>query len=348
MQSYLAAWGSSLGTDIRILAYEELPQQARLPVATYLFSDLERLGLRQRAMVAELYSSLHRLAPDMGLLNNPAEALCRFDLLQALHTTGVNTFRAHWATAPLNDIRFPVFLREENDHSGNLTGLINSHWDLNGALMLLLMRGSHLRNLLVVEFSNTADTKGRFNKYSAFFVGDRILPRHVMFSEHWMIKRSDILDEQSVRSEQAYLDSNDYTDDLVEIRNLSGITYGRIDFSVRKGGLQVWEINTNPIILQPIGNYQPERWPIQRQFARSIETAWQAIDHPAVGELVDNPLHKDGESGTSSPSDWAPRRNRRPLRPLVKLYRSYPSLFRPLGGLVRIAGHLLRIGNRPA
>jgi hypothetical protein len=47
-------------------------------------------------------------------------------------------------------------------------------------------------DLLVVEFCDTSGPDGIYRKYSAFRVGSVILPRHLMFSRHWKIKKPDL------------------------------------------------------------------------------------------------------------------------------------------------------------
>jgi hypothetical protein len=40
----------------------------------------------------------------------------------------------------------------------------------------------------IVEFCDTSDGRKRFRKYSAFKVGDAIIPRYLQVSTEWMIK----------------------------------------------------------------------------------------------------------------------------------------------------------------
>ena len=77
----------------------------------------------------------------------------------------------------------------------------------------------------------------------------RILPRHLFFSRHWVVKDWSVLDDALLREEQQYLATNPHERQLREIFAAARIEYGRIDYSLRDGEMQVWEINTNPIII---------------------------------------------------------------------------------------------------
>src|SRR2546430_577175 len=100
--------------------------------------------------------------------------------------------------------------------------------------------------LLVTEFCDTADGAGIYRKFSAFIVGDRVVPRHVFFSRRWMLKVPDLVTDALVAEERTYVETNPHEHELRAIFDLAGLEWGRIDYGVRDGALQIWEINTNP------------------------------------------------------------------------------------------------------
>jgi hypothetical protein len=276
MGDYLKSWGGPSHPVIKILTYEGLP--TILPRGTYVFSDLERLTPAQSVLVADVRDQLAAAVDGVRLLNHPIRSLRRFALLRQLSAAGRNAFRLFRASEPLDGLRFPVFLRRADEHDGSATGLLREHREVDQAIVRALLAGIDLDDLLIVEFCDTSEGSGRFRKYSAFRVGDRIIPRHLIFSEKWMLKLPDILDPTAIAEEHAYLESNPHEVELRDIFELAQLEYGRIDYSLLDGRLQVWEINTNPIVMLPRDRYKRQHLPAQEQFADRIRSAFQAID----------------------------------------------------------------------
>jgi len=248
MAPYVTGWGPSPERRMAYVFYEDLPDTSRLPSGTYLFADLERLGPRQIELASRVWEELAKDPERASALNDPRRVLRRYDLLQRLHAAGLNRFRAIRASESWGDLRFPVFLHEERGHAGALTPLIHDEAALRRALRSARLRGHRARDLLVTEFCDTSDAQGIFRKYSAFRVGDEILPRHVFFSRDWQLKRPDLESPELARERDLYLIRNPHEEALREIFELAGIEFGRIDYSLLDGETQVWEINTNPTV----------------------------------------------------------------------------------------------------
>jgi len=273
---YLKSWAGPSHPVIKILAYESLP--TILSRGTYVFSDLERLTSAQSELMAEVRDQLANAGEGVRLLNHPTRSLGRFALLRELHEAGPNRFRAYRASEALDAVRFPVFLRRAGEHDGNVTGLLRDHREIEQAILRALLSGIELDDVLIVEFCDTSGGNKRFRKYSAFRVGDRIIPRHLIFSEKWMLKLPDILDPAAIAEERAYLESNPHERELRDVFDRAHIDYGRIDYGMLEDRLQVWEINTNPIVMLPRDRYQRQHLPAQEFFAERIRSAFQAID----------------------------------------------------------------------
>ena len=278
METYLQTWGRALADRIKLVFYEELAHLQQLSVGTYIFSDLERLSPAQGEIGTRVWEQLARAGPRVRLLNHPGQALSRYELLRKLYESGKNHFQVSRAAESGKTHRFPVFLREEKEHSGSLTGLLHSQEELEQALIQVMIRGHTRGDLLIVEFCDTSDASGIFRKYSAFRIGGQIIPRHLIFSHNWILQDIDLLDEDKVREEREWLEQNPHEPLLREMFNLAQIDYGRIDYSSLGSELQVWEINTNPMVMQPPETYKPLHLPAQEQFARRIRSAFEAID----------------------------------------------------------------------
>jgi len=259
LTGWIDHYASQLAGRIRVLAYEDL--HGRLPTGTYVFGDVERLRPRRAARAARAWKRMH--AAGFPLLNHPLHSLRRYDLLRAVD----NDFRVFRAGEKAADLRFPVFLRSENGHEGSLTPLLHSAGELETA------RQKH-PDALLVEFADTSDEDGIYRKYSAFRIGEHLIPRHLLFSKNWIVKRPDVVEDRHLEEEAAYLQGNPHAEELRRIFELAGIEYGRIDYGVKKGRIQVWEINTNPTLQVAAASRFPARTPLQERVGERINAAF--------------------------------------------------------------------------
>jgi hypothetical protein len=247
-RDYLADRGRALAAAFRVLPYEKVPQQREFTRGTYVLAGLDQLGPGMTRLVTELHA---RLAgePDVRFLNHPVRTLRRFALLTELHRSGLNTFRAVRATAPLRGLRYPVFLRGERLHEGALSGLLATPAEVRAAIGLAILQGHRLSDLLLVEFCGTADETGLYRKYAAFVVGDRVIPRRISHGPHWMLKSATAqVTSEYLAEEHAYFAENPHAVQIAEVARRAGVEYGRIDYSMLGDRVQTWELNLNPTI----------------------------------------------------------------------------------------------------
>jgi hypothetical protein len=168
-------------------------------------------------------------------------------LLTRLYRDGLNRFRP----ARLDDLvglRYPVFLREANQHTGSLSPLLSDEVALRRYVEVLRRKGYRSNELMAVEFLDTA-VAGQYRKYSAFCVAGTVLPRHAQVSDTWMVKSgSREISDRVATEENRYLLDNPHAAQLAPVFALAGIDYGRVDYALVDGTVQVWEINTAPTI----------------------------------------------------------------------------------------------------
>ncbi|WP_159783478.1 hypothetical protein [Sodalinema gerasimenkoae] len=245
---YLEGKGSCFARDVTPIYYEELKTKKRLPAGVYIFSDIERLSPEQAQYVSWIWEDIKQSSSGSLVLNHPTRSLRRYELLRSLYERSINKFNIYRLTECRVPSRFPVFLRGENDHRGNTTGLLKDAHELEQALEMMKVNGDYRDDCVMTEFCDTRDSQGVFRKYSAFKVGDRIIPFHVLFHNSWMIKGGKLYDSCHAEEEKIYVETNPHEEQLREIFELADIQYGRIDYSLLDGVLQVWEINTNPHI----------------------------------------------------------------------------------------------------
>lgn len=256
MQWYLET-EPALSGRLAILPYERAWRETSFEPGVYIFSDLEWLtGAGLQASI-ELWTRLADV-PGTRLLNDPARALRRYDLLHLLHEEGINEFAAYrlppkLERSPPFSLRYPVFVRCEHAHTGSQSDLLYSWKEVRKAARAALASREYGTNeLLAVEYCDTSDANGVFRKYSAFVVGDAIVPRHLVHSLRWVVKTFQYPDADLLRESRRYVAENPHAAFLREIAQRANIEWGRFDYSLLGGRPQVWEINTNPIVMAPV------------------------------------------------------------------------------------------------
>ncbi len=302
---YLEEEGSALRDTMRVVLYDDLARLDRLPLGTWVFTEIDRLSEAERDMVTVACEGLAPAKDAARVMNQPRRMLLRHDLLRAAHDAGMNRFRSWLATEVVfghgrraagkdgsvaaSALRYPVFVRFVNRHTGNLTPLLDSPRQLEAAIASLMSARHRLDDLLVVEFCDTKDEHGVYRKYSAYKIGDRVLPRYLECSRDWMVKWDwRIFDRVRADEETRYLETNPHESWIRQIFELAGIDYGRVDYSVLDGDPQAWEINTNPTIGRGPGPRVPYRpdvaaykemlAPAFGAFYEKFEDAWRAVD----------------------------------------------------------------------
>jgi hypothetical protein len=76
----------------------------------------------------------------------------------------------------------------------------------------------------------------------------------------------------------AYLESNPHAGVLLDACRRAHIGYGRIDYAVRDGRVQIWEINTTPTIFNPPGPDDAVRAQAHEHFVAAFSAALDAVD----------------------------------------------------------------------
>ncbi len=277
MRMYLDDWGRALAQ--RITA-EFIDRDNPLP-GTYVFSDLDRVNPNWLPRLQRRWDELSGMGSAMNLLNEPARVQTRLPLLRQFHASGVNDFNAHPIdlNRPPKPQRFPVFIRAANDHEGPVTELIHSQSELLRYLEHCAKLGKLSRDSIVVEFVDTADSSGVYRKYSAFRFGPHIVPAHIVTGRDWVVKSTNSEDdERYITEELDYVENNPHAAELMALFASANIDYGRIDYSLRDGRIQVFEINTNPIIMHRGESSDPRREKKRVLSAAAIGQALLSLD----------------------------------------------------------------------
>ncbi len=269
---FLRSWPNPSRDLFRVVHYDFLPLLRRVHPGICIFSDIDRLDPAETTHVERLCDVLiDRFGPSL-VANHPREVLRRFELLRTLWARGVNRFCAFRSDARSDDIRFPAFLRCANDHGGPLTGILHSPGEHRGALGRLASAGTDLSHVITIEFCDTRDPDGLYRKYSAFLVGGQLIPGHVIVSPDWVTK--DSRPEPLREEERQYLARNPHREELLCIFRIAGIDYGRIDYGLLEGRIQVWEINTNPVLIQEREKYSSDKLTVKQELVDRLSQAF--------------------------------------------------------------------------
>jgi hypothetical protein len=250
---------NQLDDTLTVLDYPDILTRRHVPAGTYVFTDFERCTKSDLAAVKALWDQLAATG-HARLVNHPRSVMWRFPLLRMLAARGLNDFNVYRPGDNLAALRFPVFLRCEHDHGGVRTDLLHSHEALRRGIAHMRRNLAWRNQILITEFGAAKDADGLYRKYGALLVEGHILPCQLMASEGWFVKgRTRLVRPEIVAEEHRYVEENPHADVLRERFKLANIEYGRIDYGIVEGRVQVYEINTNPTIVGGRGKASSRR-----------------------------------------------------------------------------------------
>jgi hypothetical protein len=281
--------GEDRARRLATLTYDDIARRGRLSLGTYIFGAIDRLTPTEREVATRCGDALDRVTPPLRVLNRPGDVLLRYELLRRCFERRRNAFRAYRPWELHRCRRFPVFVRPEREHLGSLSPFLRDRRQVVAALAVAVLRGFRLRDLLIVEYCDTADPAGVFRAYSAVAVGEQIVPKALIHNRKWVTKWDGrLIDEEKAREQLEYLEGDPHAAWLRETFSLARISFGRIDYGVKDCRPQVWEINTNPTLVRRTGapsTMTAEQWrllgPGQEGAVGRLGDAFDAIDTDA-------------------------------------------------------------------
>jgi hypothetical protein len=263
---------------IRCMHYDALIRARSLAAGTYIFTDVDRLSFWDLEHASHLYVQMKNAG--LRVLNNPAVVRTRYPLLRALRAAGLNDFNAYRVDEMEAIERFPVFVRKIHGHREPLSDLLQTREELRKAVDGAIAGGTPRENVLVVEFAAEPLRPGLFRKMSAFRIGDAIVPHISVHDTVWLVKYGRKFDniEDLYQQELELLQTNPYAEHLKKVFEVAGIEYGRADFGMYQGRIQVYEINTNPHVGRPCEHPSATRVASMKLSWESYLKALNAVD----------------------------------------------------------------------
>jgi hypothetical protein len=269
----------SLGVAARSMGYVEVMTAPALPRATYVFTDMDRLPLRNLRDVALRWRQLRDRG--MRMLNDPARMLSRYGLLRRLADAGINHFNAYRVDEGRLPERWPVFLRCEGDHRGPTSDLIHGPAALSDEIARAVDGGMPLSAMLIIEYAAEEAAPGLFRKYACYRVGDAAFASMCIDGDGWAVKygREEVPIPPELTDEEYHiLRNNPWGPALAPAFEIAGVEFGRADFGLVGGRPQIYEVNTNPHVMFGRPYPQPLR---DRSFAllrEHFRAALRSID----------------------------------------------------------------------
>lgn len=232
---------------IRTTTYETLFAVKRAPIANFAFTDIDRLSGFEIDAATEIAKALTAADPSIRISNWPHRVLGRYQLLRRLHEAGINSYNVWRLDEERAPTAYPVFIRREQDALGPESPLLKDESEYRAAVAALLESGKGLTGRIAVQYISARDQSGLHRKYGAFRFRDRIVPQHLMVADNWVVKRA-LTDPagDAIAEERSYVRDNPHAERLLRICDLAQIDFGRIDYCIANGRIEVFEINTNP------------------------------------------------------------------------------------------------------
>ena len=286
----------ALAAHGRLVDYDAFFRLETLPGGAAILTDFDRLSSAQLTRAAAYHALLSRADSPVRVLNDPARSLQRFELLRRLHENGTNEFNVYRLDESHAGCRFPVFIRRERSHLPVLTGLLSNAGELARAIRAIRCRNAlrffsrsklDLADLMVVEFLNAPGPDRRYRKYGVYKVGDVLYAQHCFIRDGWHVKGPALsLNDADRREHREFIAANPHAEQLAGIFDLARIDYGRVDYTVLNGRVQVFEINTNPTVLTgPPSAFSYDTRPYAERHEQALRTLLESGNPQRVIEI---------------------------------------------------------------
>lgn len=284
---------SGIARQLRIHTYQKLFSRQAVPAGALVFTDFDLLQSYELDAAAHMANIVAAQRPDLPILNHPARACERFDLLDRLYQMGLNPVEVTRLSGGQSPQHYPLFLRAEDGWAGPETDLLYGPADLEQVITAQSTSGRPTKRRITVRYCGETDDDGYFRKYGAFIIGGRIVSQHIMRNPNWVVKNSGRVDDAAfIEEERRYCERNPHEAFLLSVAKVGGITFGRIDYGFWQGKPVVFEINLNPTFPGMKHSSKPERDKRKSALFQQLEDAFSAINpgDAASKGIIETPI----------------------------------------------------------
>jgi hypothetical protein len=238
---------------LRMVSYATLFSTPDPPPGVYILSDHELLSDAELRRLEKVADSLVSAPIASMVLNHPRTVLPRIDMLKAQHIAGLNDFTVYRSGEDLSRARFPLFVRWADDHGKPRTELLYDADAVRAAMEDLTSQAPERADkVFAVEYCAEPAPDGHFVVFGGFRAGGEVFPVQWMATADWKQRIPSYPTKDWIDATRKYVYEFSHTRDLEQAFKVAGVDYGRADYAVVWGQLQVYEINTNPRTCHPI------------------------------------------------------------------------------------------------
>jgi hypothetical protein len=261
---------AGIGIALENWSWDRFTTETALPSGAWAIADFDRVHPWSLELAASRSDAL--TAAGAVVMNDPRRFLTRAPLIRSLYALGINRYTC-WLPA-FGEVpeRFPVFLRTLAAHRGVLTGLLETAAEAEAALRQALAEGYTITDLGFIEYrAEAAPGVGHYQKHAAYRIGNRVLRALSVNDDSWMAKTgiAGLASEETYAAELAEFDGYPHAEVIRRVTDLCGCTFGRVDFGIVAGRVEVYELNSNPTF------------------------GFVAADHPSALRRASSDRHKD-------------------------------------------------------
>jgi hypothetical protein len=238
-------YGQKVQPFFRFVPYQKLFLLRGAGPGVVIWCDFDRVPSADLELAAQLRGELKQR--ELVHLNDPSRSEQRFELLRRLHREGINAFDVRRPDESFDGLRYPVFLRDEVGATYRRPTLLPDRASLAAAVAGL--PNPRMIKPMIVEFGAKPGADGFFRKFGAYRVGEQIFPQHCFISPNWFVKHAPMHTPEHLAEHVSYVEQNPHAAELRSLFDGASIEYGRIDYTVVDGRIQVFEINTNPSVI---------------------------------------------------------------------------------------------------
>ena len=264
--------------NLRAVIYQDVFRSLSVPVGTAIFTDLEFLSPLEREVAASMALAIGQAAPGTPVLNHPAHACERYELLRRMQLKGASPVTVLRVDSGDMPEKYPVFIRSEDGCAGPETGLIENAERYVEAVAALKRNGKPAKGRIALSYEAVPQPDGYFRKYGVFRVGDHVIPQHILYNRDWVVKSNELgRQPELVAEELAYMRENPHRELVMDAFDTGELQFGRADFGFMDGRFVLYEINTNPTFPRFQGG-SPERAERRDMIREQLRQAFAAID----------------------------------------------------------------------